>query len=228
MTRDDTPPSASAGIFEDASAEVGRSTAIAHLDTSEVRWFAPGRPPADVIEWFSDGGSAGTTERRFDIYHLNSRSDVGTKRRSRRTVEVKVRGDAHGTLVLEAGLEGPLEEWRKWAPADGDPVWPSPEAPQVEVHKTVLTRTFTRDGDEVAGPASFDDHMFTGCDVEIAVLTVGAVESWTLAFEAFGPREDRLETVLAAWEALIVDAPADLGQHFGRACSYPEWLETTA
>lgn len=96
MTRDDAPPSASAGIFENASAEVGRSTAIAHLDTSEVRWFAPGRPPADVIEWFSDGGSAGTTERRFDIYHLNSRSDVGTKRRSRRSVEVKVLGQYFG------------------------------------------------------------------------------------------------------------------------------------
>jgi hypothetical protein len=183
-----------------------------------------------VIAWFSEGGTVGTSEERCDVYHLTGRGDVGTKRRSRRTVEVKVRGAVDGMVALAAGLEGALEEWTKWIPTEGDPVWPSPDAPRVEVHKTVLTRTFTSAGAEVVGPASFDDHTFAGCDVEIAVLTVGGAEAWTMAFEAFGSTTGRRQTVHAAWNALTADTPAptDLAHSFGHACGYAEWLENTA
>lgn len=213
--------------FRSESAAVISEGSPAVLDTSELRWFALGLPPPEVVAWFTAGGGAGTTERRSDVYQVNGLHDVGLKRRFGWTVEVKVREDPGSPMVLGAGLRAPLEEWRKWIPSDGDPVWPIPDSQWVKIHKAIRTRTFMLNGGEVVGPASSASETLSGCDVEIAAVTVGGIEAWTLAFEAFGPKDERRAAILAAWNTLTTqaDVPRNLGAQLDRAAGYPEWLD---
>ena len=104
-----------------------------------------------MVNWFSNGGVAGTWEERRDEYQVNGLSEVGVKRRSGRSLEVKVRTAVGPVLTIAAGLAAPLEDWRKWTPSFADPVWPQTDTSWVEVDKTLLTRTFTMADDEVAG-----------------------------------------------------------------------------
>lgn len=200
------------------------------LDTSELRWFTLGSPHRDVVAWFTAGGVAGTSELRSDIYLLNGLHDVGLKRRFGWAVEAKVRQAVGPTVVLGAGLRAPLENWRKWMPSDGDPLWPMPDAQWIRVDKAIRTRTFMLADGEVVGPASRSDEKLSGCDVEIAVVTIGGVEAWTLAFEAFGPIADRRLAILSSWRNLAsqADLPEDLSSHFGYVAGYPEWLDLVA
>lgn len=184
-------------------------------------------PPSDVVAWISAGGTAGTTEHRSDTYYLNGLHDVGLKRRFGSMAEVKIRGAVGPPVVLGAGLEAPLEEWSKRPVADGDQVWDVPDSHWIDVNKTILTRTFMLADGEMVGPASRAGEMLAGCDVEIATVTMGAVEAWTLAFEAFGPRQDRRAAILDSWRMLAgeADLPPDLGSRLGCVAGYPQWLD---
>ena len=121
--------------------------ALLVLDTNELRWFAPGPLPADVGAWFS--GSLGVSEKRCDTYLLDGRGDIGVKRRSRQTLELKVRQSLDGRIEIGEGLAGSLEVWRKWSPAEGlvdggsDGRW-------VDVCKSIVKRRFSTDGTEIA------------------------------------------------------------------------------
>ncbi|PWG75004.1 hypothetical protein DF186_14965, partial [Enterococcus hirae] len=66
----------------------------------------------------------------------------------------------------------------------------------------------------------------SGCDVEIAEVTVDTRRWWTLAFAAFGPEATRSDALLASWQTLSADAPGPgrLGSDEIRAMGYPEWL----
>ncbi len=207
-----------------------RGVSIAVLDTSEVRWFALGSPAPEVVDWFAGRGRAGTLEDRCDVYQLHRLQDIGVKRRSRDTLEVKVRRAIGETLALQSGLAAPFEEWRKWSPDDSDPMAPSPDAPWIDIHKSVLTRTFMLDGGEVVGPAPHIDDSLSGCDVEVVAVTFAGVESWSLAFEAFGPKAGRRRAVMESWGVLINDsgAFANLGSYFEQPAGYPEWLALIA
>ena len=177
------------------------------------------------MNWFSNGGRAGTREQRRDVYQVNGLSGVGVKRRSGRSLEVKVRTAVGPKLTIAAGLAAPLEDWRKWTPSFTDSVWPQTGASWVVVDKKLLTRTFTMADDEVVGPASHAGAN-GGCDVELAAVTVDGIEAWTFAFEAFGPRRHRRAEVLSSWERLVADSGAfdGLGVCFERAAGYPGWL----
>lgn len=197
------------------------------LDTTEFRWFGLGLPPREVVAWFAAGRDAGSTERRCDVYQVNGLHDIGLKRRFGATVEVKVRRAVGAAVSLGAGLVASLEEWRKWAPSEGDPMWPAPDGQWIKVHKAIRTRTFMLAGGEVVGPASVAGETESGCDVEIAALTAGGIEAWTLAFEAFGPKDSHLEAISGSWAALVAvsDPPMPLSLYLDRAAGYPEWLD---
>jgi len=74
------------------------------------------------------------------------------------------------------------------------------------------------------------DDTLSGCDVEIAAVTVAGVDAWSFAFEAFGPKMYRRRTVATAWAMLIdtSDVPEMLGSYFGFVGGYPEWLAQIA
>ncbi len=202
-----------------------RGEAFSVVDTTELRWFVPGPLPPDVRNWFT--GSTGVAEERYDTYLLDSRDDVGMKRRFRETLELKARQSIEGWVELGDGLAGSLEVWRKWSPADGlledatDGSW-------VDVHKSVVKRRFWTDGTELAFLS--DPHMAgAGCDVEVAGVTIGGVHAWTFAFAAFGPPATRRDALKTAWQSLVAATPCPepFGPRTGRVMGYPEWLTLT-
>ena len=195
------------------------------VETSELRWFFEGQLPPDVMSCFTRAGTTGLLEERYDIYRMDGRGDMGVKRRYRETLELKVCQSAGEHFVLGTGLAGQLELWRRWSPADGL-VASVESAPWIEVHKTIVKRRFSVEGEEIS--ISEDSRAMTGagCDVEIAAVTVGNIEAWTFAFAAYGPARSREISLVRSWQALDVGTP--LMEHLGlsveRSCGYPEWL----
>jgi hypothetical protein len=195
---------------------------VAVLDTTELRWFAEGSPTPDIESWFTRFDTVGTVEDRCDTYRMDGRRDTGVKHRFRETLELKVRQSTEEPLTLEPGLAGSLEAWRRWSPADGL-ADRTEHALAVDVCKRVIKRRFSVRGDEIApGPP-----IGSGCDVEVATVTVGNVEAWTFAFAAFGPDATRRSALLACWQALVTEMPPPSGfaSSFGPSCGYPEWLD---
>jgi hypothetical protein len=198
---------------------------VAVVDTTELRWFVPGPLPAEIGGWFT--GSTGVAEERCDTYLLDGRVDIGVKRRFRETLELKVRQMLQGRIELREGLAGSLEVWRRWSPAEGL-VENGSNGQWVDVCKSIVKRRFSVDGTEVAFLAGAQV-TGAGCDVEVAEVTVGAVQAWTFAFAAFGPSATRLHALLASWHGLLAaePCPESFGPRTGRAMGYPEWLALT-
>lgn len=211
--------------FQGQAMAPGQRLPVPVLDTSEARWFAEGSLPHLVVDWFTCSGTTGTLEERCDTYRLDGLHDVGVKRRSRTSLEVKVRLGIGERLVLAPGLAAPLEVWRKWGPWLGDVTSPSAGAAWIDVEKTVLTRTVGADQEAVT-TASHADHTLSGCDVEIVAVTVAGVEAWGFAFEAFGPMTYRGRLMRSAWKMLIDTsaAPEQLSANLTFTGGYPEWL----
>ena len=196
---------------------------IAVLDTTELRWFAQGAVPDDVGTWF--GESPGTLEERCDRYLLGGHDDIGVKCRFRETLELKARQSRDGRVALGRGLAGSLEVWRRWSPAETlfdvgvGGQW-------VDVDKSIVKRRFTNGGAEISNSAE-PQLRRSGCDIEIAEVSVGAVRAWTFAFAAFGPHATRRAALLASWKQLVSDGscPESFGRRVGRAMGYPQWLD---
>jgi hypothetical protein len=198
---------------------------VSVVDTTEVRWFAEGRLPPEVVSWFTRDDTTGVVETRCDTYRMDLRCEMGVKRRFRETLELKIRRSFGDTVVLDAGLAGRLEVWRKWSPAEGL-VEGDGRAPWVDVHKAVVKRRFSLDGDEIILSNDQRTMSGTGCDVEVADVTVGDIEAWTFAFAAFGPPPTRRDALVASWQALAAATPCPerFGPFIGRSYGYPEWL----
>ncbi len=196
--------------------------AVSVVETTELRWFVPGPLPHDIRTWFT--GSTGVIDERCDTYLLNDRVDIGVKRRGRETLELKVCQSLDQRIELGDGLNGSLEAWRKWSPAEV--VFDDGTAGRwVDVHKSIVKRRFSIDGTEIA---FLSDPQVTGagCDIEVAGVTVGIVQGWTFAFAAFGPPATRPDALLASWQSLVAATPCPepFGPTTARAMGYPEWL----
>jgi hypothetical protein len=207
------------------SAGSGSNTA-GLFHTSEVRWFARGPLPPDVQDWFTGGRTVGSVEERLDTYQLHELNDIGVKRRYGTTLEVKVRRTFGPSLNLGDGLEGRIEEWSRWEPAEDDGIWQSPDTPWIDVHKVIYTRSFMPTDREVMLPAIHANRLFAGCDIEIAEVTVDGIDTWSLALEAFGPTTPRQRALASSWRTFQAHSPSNenLGFAFDLACGYPEWL----
>ena len=207
----------------DAHTNLAPGQRVVVVDTTELRWFADGRLPPGVAAWFTKDGEKGVSEERCDIYRLDRR-DVGVKLRSRRTLELKIRQSVGERLAVGAGLQGRVEAWTKWSPADSlvecndDLAW-------VDVHKTVIKRRFCVDGDESISAEEVALLTAGGVDVEVVAVTVEGVEAWTFAFAAFGPTSSRCRAIVSASKALFGDKGVpELGFLSGRSGGYPNWL----
>jgi hypothetical protein len=194
------------------------------LATSEVRWFAPGPPPAPVVAWFSERGRAAFVELRRDAYRIGPDHGVGLKRRDHGPLELKRRHGISPRRAFVAGLAGRIEEWRK----DGleEPLDATGWQWSL-VDKVVLTRTFAR---EESGSVVEIGHVAqqpSGCDVELATVTVGSTVAWTFALEAWGELEERRELLhssLAAVFELLPSVPSQFVPSLESDMGYPEWL----
>ncbi len=204
-----------------AEAESGVASIV---DTTEIRWFASGPLPPEIWSWFSS--PHGVVERRRDTYLVDDRAHEGIKHRGGTLLEVKARWSVGPSIELGPHHAGRLEVWRKWTPADGLVDLPH-SGHWVDVDKLVMKRRFSEDGTEIA--FSKDQAEGSGCDVEIAAVTVDGHHAFTFAFAAFGPPGRRPAAIATAWRTLTSGGDAPIGEPSTAwsAMSYPEWLATT-
>jgi len=206
---------------------VDRLQGTAPLDTTEVRWFAAGPPPSQLVERFCDTGSSVDLEIRNDAYLANGSHHVGLKRRNGGPLELKARRQSSDFVAMGRAVGAPVEEWRKFIGirpgiTGSDSTW-------IDVTKVVLTSTYGYLSDGGVGPAQagYDE---PGCDIELASVTAASSDAWTFALEAWGPAKIRLpllrEALARFWDAcpLSPEQTAALTSAMG----YPEWLARTA
>ena len=196
--------------------------------TSELRWFFDGRPPEELVSWFTLGAATGLTEVRWDAYCVDDAVDVGVKRRFKRVLELKVRQGRPELFAVAPGLDGWLETWQRWSPADGR-IHLTEDTKWIDVHKTITKRRFTGDGEEL--PLTEDNRAMTGqgCDVEIAIISIEGRTGWTFAFAAFGPVECHRSLLNLAWTRLLAGGavPTPLRLHATNSLGYPAWITRT-
>ena len=193
-------------------------------DTSELRWFARGRLPVDLLAWFGQDGELGVGEERCDSYRFDGRDDVGVKHRGHGVLELKVRrsvDDSAPDLGLAGGRR--LELWRRWSPADGL-VEPEPADRWVHVAKTIVRRRFLDDGLEVPALPVAPAGGF--CDVELVALEVEGSPWWSLGLSVYGFCDAQPDLMRLAWNA-VADGrphPKPLDSALGVPQGYPAWL----
>ena len=195
--------------------------------TTEVRWFAAGAPPQQIIDWFAQGGEEAVVELRCDAYRRLNGPNVGLKRRDNGPLELKQRFSVASARPFALGLSGRIEEWCKTGLAE-PPATTNWEWSVVD--KVVLTRTFVV-RDEAIVEVETREMTVPACDIELATVTVGESVAWSFALEAWGPEAIRRSLLDRALETLAGDlAPAPPG--FVAALSwnmgYPEWLSSIA
>lgn len=177
------------------------------------------------MTWFTGGGRLGVTESRIDLYQRRPGTTVGVKRRDGFVLEVKVLQRNGRVVSLSGGLTGTCQEWRKWRPvsAVGEP-W---RGTWIDVHKSIVTRSYALARDGGALPVDEPDHRRAGCDVELVAVRVGDVEAWGYAFEAYGPRDRRDAALQAAGEAITATTPYPPGFAglLANETGYPGWLD---
>jgi hypothetical protein len=193
-------------------------------DTGELRWFAHGRLPADVLRWFDHSGLSAAIERRSDTYRVDTRADIGLKLRSGEMLELKVLQSVQEvTLELSASMTGRLETWRRWSPADGL-VELEPADEWIDVVKTITKRRFRHDGAEVAVEPELPDGGC--CDIELAELVVGESHWWTMGLTASTAPVSQPDLMRVAWDSAssVTSPPSAVTSALGRAQGYPAWL----
>lgn len=210
-----------------APAAAGSSDIAIDL-TTEVRWFFGGRIAPEVLTWFTREGP-GLREERSDSYRLDGQADIGVKRRFGTTLELKLRLGPPEPFVIGRDLEGRLETWQRWSPANGR-VSLSENTRWIEIDKAVIKRRFDPFGREL--PLSEETRAMEGegCDVEVVAVSVAGRTAWTFAFAAFGPLDCHRVAIGAAWQQLLGGRPPPRQLRLTREASngYPEWLVRVA
>lgn len=193
--------------------------------TTEVRWFIDGHLPPAVEDWFTVGGSLGWVERRHDLYRTDRMTDTGVKQRSGKLLELKLRLGDPKRLELPPGVDGQLEVWERWSPADGV-VTLDPDTAWRGVRKQIVKRRFAPEGAEIALSADNRTMEGTACDAEVVAVTIGDRALWSLAFASFGPFEQHVSLIEGAWSHLLASTPhpRELQLNHAVSCGYPEYL----
>jgi hypothetical protein len=142
-------------------------------------------------------------------------------------LEVKRLQSIGPDLDLGGGLRAPVTQWHKLRPLDAEAVWSANRVSFVTVEKTIVKRSF---GPQlpVGGPSALQaSRPAPGCKVEVAAVATEGVESWTFAFEAYGPAAARAQVIRDAWQTITAENPPPDG--FASALevvsSYPDWIE---
>jgi hypothetical protein len=186
--------------------------------TREVRWFQHGPIPDSVVDWFI-GAVLFEMEQRVDRYDLaETRRGVGLKHRNMGSVDSKHRLDFDEGVELAPRLTGRVEDWLKiTAPLpDPDEVFGSAV---VDVAKDIFTRRYA------LSSANGND---SGCEAELAIISIGSVEAWTLCFETFGDPLYRADALLCGIDGFLGETPLPDGLSLdaGSSCGYPEWIRS--
>lgn len=87
----------------------------AAVETVEVRWWHDRPLPPELRQLCLDAaGPAGEIEHRVDTYLRHCGDDLSVKIRGADALDVKQRCGPVTASVLVAGVQGRVEQWRKW------------------------------------------------------------------------------------------------------------------
>lgn len=193
--------------------------------TSELRWFFDGRLPDEVRTWFTFGEATGLAQDRCDAYRVDGQQDIGVKLRFRTVLELKIRQARPEFVFVGQDLEGWLEVWQRWSPADGR-IDLTENENWVDVNKSVIKRRFGGDGQEL--PLSEENRAMTGqgCDAEVASISMEGRMAWTFALAAFGPADGHRSSLERAWATIESGRllPEGLQLDGTNSCGYPKWI----
>lgn len=208
------------------------------LTTAELRWFYPGTVPAAVKQWFQSealGPLPPPPASREDLYLRTDCPDLGLKLREKR-LELKLRRQQLGVWqISEAGappgggrIVGEAEQWSKWSCEDptGKALIPEAalaEGPWIPVQKARSQRKYSIKAGQTPIPVSVTTVIDQGCTVEVTTLQLQGVSWWSLAFEAFGPETELMDTLqtTANWALQAYDGPE---LQLQASYAYPAWL----
>jgi hypothetical protein len=196
------------------------------FDTNEVRWFGTGPLPGSFVEWFTQHGRTGVVELRSDQYDPTSGVELGIKRRDGGPLEIKHLTDSSPAFRVDGSLTGTLEGWRKVTKRSSMPADREVASDWIEVDKVVVTRRYRLVGPDRVEEVADVEPGWSGCDVELASVTVGGHQSWTYAFEAYGPAGRRIEVIRASAVAITagVSYPPGFVSRLTLSLGYPAWL----
>ena len=124
-------------------------------------------------------------------------------------------------------MAGRVEEWRKYGLEEplGATDWQ-----WSLVDKVVLTRTFAPDDSGSVLEMEHGALQPSGCDIELATVTVGPVVAWTFALEAWGDGSNRRDLIDSSLAGLLDQLPPPPSQFVAGLevdMGYPEWLAAT-
>jgi len=208
------------------------------LTTAELRWFYPGTTPAAVKGWFEAealGPPPSPTESREDLYLEADCPDLGLKLREER-LELKLRRRQLGAWRISEAwappggsrVVGEAGQWSKWSCEDssGQPLLPEAALAQgswIPVQKARSQRKYRIKAGHAPIAESGTIGIERGCTLEITALQLQGASWWSLAFEAFGPEADLVDTLQTTveWAFQTYDGP-QLQQQASSA--YPAWL----
>lgn len=195
----------------------GQPGPLGALLTTETRWFFEGAIPLDVLFWFVAADSATRRERRTDTYDLDSAQlGIGVKRRGSGGIESKSLVSATRLTEPVTGITGKVEEWMKVSrPLEEVTDWADRRLLAIE--KEIVSRRYRAGGTE-------SDPF--GCELELAAITAGSVEAWTICIETFGPSADRFRAFQAGIAGLVdlKPFPAQVSLEASNSVGYPEWI----
>jgi hypothetical protein len=84
-------------------------------ETLEVRWWHDRPLPVELHDLCAEAaGSGGELEHRVDTYLVHCGDDLSVKVRGGEALDIKQRCGPVTASVLVAGVEGRVEQWRKW------------------------------------------------------------------------------------------------------------------
>lgn len=192
--------------------KAGARGSLSVVLTRESRWFFDETIPPWFLQWFESLPGPLFHEDRSDVYDLEAaHQNVGLKRRSpANTLDCKMKLASQQAVDLGFGIEGDVEDWIKISqPLDESSLAPG----RAEVFKRTKSKRFFLD-------------TKTGCEAEVAEISVGEVVAWTLCLETFGDGDLRGAAMAHGVEAVfgVVGYPSQLLLTAANSYGYPEWL----
>jgi len=205
------------------------------LASVEIRWFANGKIPGLLKDWFIASPVATGPDQRTDKYLIFPHStQTGTKIREGR-LEIKSRVARLGALEAHGRDWGNLESWEKWSSVifnlpSPEPLGISGNRNWVEVEKKRWLKLFGWENNKLQWRDSFSISS-SGGHFEMAEIKLSNQEYHSFNLEAWG---DQPQVLIGAcfkevtaklisnqniWEAFVQTASSL------NAKSYPQWLK---
>lgn len=197
--------------------------------TLEVRWFYPGPPLDQVVDWLEARACLPAAEppRRDHYLRLGGQPSLGIKLRQG-NVEVKTRLEDPRALEVGPGAVGRVARWRKWSFPLAQQAGPLerllvPAPAWIAVDKERRIQRYRLAPGLRAASVPPEAPAEAGCEFELSRVQVQGEEWWSVSFEAFGSGP-MLEQALLAVAAKVLGRGWPISLEVEHSFGYPAWL----